>query len=87
MIWPVTTSRLRMKLRVPWRMYSNSRRSTVPGVSGRFGAVRSRAWTPVISSVLSTRSPCSASSGARRYRSQMSSTFRSKSSSWAGVNQ
>src|SRR5437660_9739297 len=43
---PVTTSRLRMKLRVPWRMDSNSRRSTMPGRSGRFGSFRSKAWTP-----------------------------------------
>jgi len=41
MIWPVTMSRLRMKVRVSWRMYSNSRRSTFPAASGRFGSVRS----------------------------------------------
>src|SRR3954451_3140049 len=32
-------------------MYSNSRRSTAPGRSGRPGAQRSRAWMPVISSI------------------------------------
>src|SRR5436190_548538 len=64
MTWPATMSRLRMNERVPWRMYSNSRRSTLPGASGRPGCLRSRAWTPVNSSVLTQRSPCSESAGA-----------------------
>src|SRR5438552_3113581 len=33
--FPVTTSRLTMKARVPWRMYSNSRRSTLEGGQGQ----------------------------------------------------
>ena len=64
--WPVTTSRLTMKVRVPWRTYSNSRRSTLPGSGGKPGCVRSSAWTPVSSSVLMIRSPRAASSGAAR---------------------
>ena len=36
-ICPVATSRLRMKGRVPWRTYANSRRATVPGAGGPAG--------------------------------------------------
>ena len=52
---------------VPWRMYSNSRRSTLPGPQRQAGAARSSAWTPVISSVLTMRSPAAARAGASRY--------------------
>jgi len=61
---PVTTSRLTINERVPCRMYSNSRRSTLPQASGRPVYFRSNAWTPVSSSVLTVRSPCSARAGA-----------------------
>jgi len=43
MTFPLTTSKLIMNDSVPWRMYSNSRRSTLPGRSGKPGAARSRA--------------------------------------------
>jgi hypothetical protein len=62
--WPLTTSRLRMKVVVLWRIYSNSRRSTRPGASGKPGFLRSRAGPPVSSSVLTTRSPAAAKAGA-----------------------
>ena len=64
--WPVATSRLRINVQVPWRIYSNSRRSTLPGASGSPGYLRSSACTPVSSSVLTTRSPCGANVGASR---------------------
>ena len=78
-----------MKDKVPCRIYSNSRRSTLPGTIGRPGCFRSRACTPVISSVLSTASPCWASSGACLYSALMSFTFSSNRSSvsLSGVNQ
>ncbi len=63
---PVATSRLGMQVRVPWRTYSNSRRSTLPGAGGRPGGVRSRACTPVSSSVRSTRAPRAANPAAAR---------------------
>src|SRR6266571_1678861 len=75
---------------VPWRMYSNSRRSTLPGRSGKPGPARSRAWTPVISSVLITRSPADTRFGASRYTPHTSAilSFRSSGgSSAAGVSQ
>src|SRR5438128_2701625 len=87
---PVTTSKLIMNDSVPWRMYSNSRRSTLPGRSGKPGAARSRAWTPVISSVLMTRSPAATRAGASRYVVHTSAIFSSRSSggsSAAGVSQ
>jgi hypothetical protein len=48
---PVTTSKLPINVSVPCRLYSNSRRSTAPGRIGLVGAIRWRAWMPVISSV------------------------------------
>src|SRR6266542_7157804 len=74
----------------PWRMYSNSRRSTLPGRSGRPGAARSSAWTHVISSVLITRSPAATRVGACRYMLHTSAIRSSRSSgcsSAAGVSQ
>src|SRR5581483_7931633 len=57
MMWKLwTTAQRRMNERVPWRRSSNSRRSTLPGTSGSPGGVRSSAWTPVSSSVLTPRS-------------------------------
>src|SRR5947207_8530924 len=88
--WPVTTSKLIMNDSVPWRMYSNSRRSTLPGRSGKPGAARSRAWTPVISSVLMVRSPAATRAGASRYVAHTSVIRSSRSSggsSAAGVSQ
>ncbi len=85
--WPVTTSRLKMKLQVPCRTYSNSMRSTLPGSIGKAGHLRSKACTPVSSSVLIIRSPCWASVGAARYSSHMSATLTSKSGSSEGVSQ
>src|SRR5438876_1384723 len=85
-----TTSKLTMNDSVPWRMYSNSRRSTLPGLSGKPGAARSRAWTPVISSVLIVRSPAATRAGASRYVPHTSAIFSSRSSggsSAAGVSQ
>ena len=46
------------------RIYSNSRRSTCPGFIGRLGAARSSAWIPVISSIDTVCTPCSAAVGA-----------------------
>jgi hypothetical protein len=48
---PVATSKAAIRVCVPWRRYSNSRRSTLPGTIGSPGAIRSRAWMPVISSM------------------------------------
>src|SRR5438552_199387 len=90
MTFPLTTSKLMMNDRVPWRMYSNSRRSTLPGRSGKLGAARSSAWTPVISSVLITRSPLATRTVASRYVPHTSAIFSSRSSdgsSAAGVSQ
>lgn len=42
--WPVATSKLIINDNVPWRLYSNSWRATVPGRGGRSGANRFRAW-------------------------------------------
>src|SRR5437867_8529682 len=64
---PCTTSQLAMRHCVPWRTYSNSRRSTCPGRTGSVGAARSRAWMPVISSVLTTWPPRAAIAGAAAY--------------------
>ena len=83
---PVTTSRLRMTVHVPCRMYSNSRRSTLPGASGKPGCLRSSAWMPVSSSVVTMRSPWGASAGAARYRPQMSATLPSNWASSGGVS-
>lgn len=47
---PVVTSKAAIRVCVPCRRYSNSRRSTLPGRIGRPGAMRSNAWMPVISS-------------------------------------
>src|SRR5687767_11062824 len=80
-------SRLRMNERVPWRTYSNSRRSTLPGASGRPGCLRSSAWTPVNSSVLMVRSPRSARLGASWYAALMAATLGANSTSGAGVSQ
>src|SRR6478609_1878380 len=66
-IRPSTTSKLAIKHCVPWRTYSNSRRSTWPGRIGSVGAARSRAWMPVISSVLTTCPPRATSVGASAY--------------------
>ena len=59
MMCPVATSKLGIKHRVPCRMYSNSRNSTVPEIIGRVGYLRSRAWIPVFSSVQAMCTPCS----------------------------
>ena len=48
------------------RLYSYSRRSILPGFIGRPGATRSSACTPLISSIDTVRTPCSAASGACR---------------------
>jgi len=86
-IWPVATSRLRMKVVVPWRTYANSRRSTLPGARGKPGYARSSACTPVSSSLLMTRSPAAARAGAARYSAQTAATLRPNSGSGAGVSQ
>ena len=49
-ISPVTTSRLPIKVKVPWRLYSNSRSYCCPGCIGNVAATRTNAWMPVISS-------------------------------------
>jgi hypothetical protein len=61
-------------------MYSNSRRSTKPGRTGKVGAARSSACTPVISSILRVSMPAAARSGASRYVSHTSRHF---SSNWS----
>ena len=85
--WPVTTSRLRTNERVPCRIYSNSRRCTLPGASGKSGCLRSRACTPVNSSVLTVASPCLAKTSACWYTWQMARVVTSLYSSSGGVNQ
>src|ERR1700746_3653516 len=40
---PVVTSKPAIRVCVPWRRYSNSRRSTWPGLIGNSGAARSKA--------------------------------------------
>ena len=40
---PVATSKAAIRVCVPWRRYSNSRRSTLPGIIGSPGAMRSKA--------------------------------------------
>jgi len=40
---PVVTSKPAIRVCVPWRRYSNSRRSTLPGFIGNPGAARSKA--------------------------------------------
>ena len=62
---PVATSRWAISACVPWRIYSNSRRSTLPGLIGREGAMRSSAWMPVISSTETVRTVCLASMALR----------------------
>jgi hypothetical protein len=66
---------------------SNSRRSTCPGFIGRLGAARSSAWMPVISSIETVCTPCSAAVGAARYTAQMSAHLASNSGSGFGVSQ
>jgi hypothetical protein len=48
-------SKLAMSVCVPCRRYSNSCRSTLPGLGGKEGAILSRACTPVISSIDTVR--------------------------------
>jgi len=84
---PVATSRLRMKVAVPWRTYANARRSTWPGARGRPGGVRSSACTPVNSSLLTIRAPAAARAGAAAYRPQTAATFGARSGAGAGVSQ
>jgi hypothetical protein len=47
---PVATSKLPIRHGVPCRRYASARRSTRPGFVGFVGAMRSRAWIPVIAS-------------------------------------
>lgn len=68
---PVATSKFAMNDKVPWRMYSNSTRSTRPGRTRFVSWRRSSACIPVFSSVLTTCVPTAASSGAPRYVSQV----------------
>jgi hypothetical protein len=49
---PVATATLPIRHWVPCRWYSNPTRSTCPGLMGLVGVIRSSAWIPVISSVL-----------------------------------
>src|SRR4029077_8074982 len=48
---PIVTSKPAIRVCVPWRRYSNSHRSTLPGFIGNPGAMRSSARMPVISSM------------------------------------
>src|SRR6266536_2197678 len=86
---PVATAKLAISAWVPWRTYSNSRRSTWPGRSGSVGAARSSAWMPVISSVPTPWTPWSWRAGAAAYRSQTACTCAAKAtgSSTRGVSQ
>lgn len=63
-----------MRHRVPWRMYSNSTRSTRPGRTDFASQRRSSACIPVFSSVLTTCAPSAASCAAAKYVSQSFST-------------
>ena len=63
-ICPLATSKLAIRLNVPWRTYSNSIRSGWSGCIGWVAATRSSAWIPVISSQLITCTPMVASSSA-----------------------
>ena len=80
-------SQIARQVGVPWRMYANARRSTLPGASGSPGGLRSSACTPVSSSVLRIRSPAAASVGAAWYSAFTSATFASRAGSGAGVSQ
>src|SRR6478609_2021462 len=64
MTWPVATSMAAMMETVPWRRYSNSRRSTWPGWVRIVGWRRDLAWMPVFSSTLTS----SVSGERSRYR-------------------
>jgi hypothetical protein len=59
-ILPKVTSIVAISAFVPCRIYSNVRRSTCPCFIGKLGPARSRAWTPVISSIETVCKPCSA---------------------------
>ena len=61
---PEATSNAAISACVPCRTYSNSRRSTCPGFIGKPGEARSSAWIPVISSIETVCTPCSAAVGA-----------------------
>ena len=61
---PVATSKFPIKHGVPCRLYSNSIFSVWPGRIGLVGAIRSFAWTPVISSTHTVWTPSSARAGA-----------------------
>ena len=63
---------------VPWRSYSNSRRSAWPGTAGRVGLTRALACIPVFSSTDHT----TALLGGSRYRPHTSPAFSQKSGSW-----
>src|SRR5271166_3177345 len=54
---PVVTTKLPIRLKVPCRVYSNSIRWQCSGIIGRLWALRSNAWMPVISSVLTVWVP------------------------------
>lgn len=62
------TLKFTVKQSVPCRSYSNSRRSSRPGFIGLVGCLRSRAWMPVFSSVLTREMPCWCISGAWAYK-------------------
>lgn len=70
---PVATLNPAIRVWVPWRLYSNSRRSTRHAVIGCVGAIRSSACIPFISSIEIVLIPAASRSGARRYVSQIRS--------------
>jgi hypothetical protein len=82
MTWPVATSRAAKSEVVPCRTSSWVPRSACPGVIGRTGWVRSRAWTWLFSSTLRT----TARSGGLRYNPTTSRTFSTKYGSVDSLN-
>src|SRR5712692_7218500 len=79
--WPVATSKLAIRHWVPWRAYSNSCRSILPGRSTSGGCSRSKACIPLFSSVLTVRTPAVWRAGAASYVAQ---TFRTVASNPSG---
>src|SRR3984957_12782194 len=67
---------------VPWRRYSNSRRTAMPGIAGRVGLTRLLACIPDFSSTDHT----TAFSGGLRYRPHTSPAFSQKSGSWLVIH-
>ncbi len=83
--WPLAICQLAISATTPWRIYSNSMRSTRPSFIGWAGYALSKAWMPVFSSLLTKWIPLSSNSFAFRCREQMYLTCSLKATGSSGL--